>query len=176
MRSGVVSILVVIFVVAAATGGYLVGETSQRITTLVSTSTALSTTTATVATTTFTTIQGTCSPLSGSPEPVAIPVGFRVTVSYEGNWSVSIATFAAKSVNASAFSSACYSSGDGTTTFYVGLANYVSGWNTVLALAHKFGTNGTLTVSANIGNETNSSSTAQSYGSAVTTLSISAPG
>jgi len=178
MRKGTVAALVLVLVVTAAAGGYVAGETNQHVTTMVSTSTALSTTMTTVTTTTVTTVtgvQGACSPLSGF-SAIPIPVGFDVNVSYVGNWSVSIATFAAKSIDASGFSYACSSMGNGTTTFYVGLANYTGEWNTVLVMGHKFGSSGTLTVSASIGNETSSNRTSQPYGSAFTTLSFSLAG
>jgi len=169
MRDGVVASLLVVAILAGAGAGFFTGSSTTHTTTVTTTATE----TTMMTTTATTTIQGNCSPLDGSS--IALPVGFRVTVSYEGNWGLSIVTFAANSTSASALDSTCYSEGSGTTTFYVSLANYTGGWNTLVALAHKFGSNGTLTVSANIGNETNSSSTTQSYGSATTTLSFRLP-
>jgi hypothetical protein len=172
MKSGVVAALLVVAILVGAGAGYLFGNVNERTVTSFFT---VSTTTITLVTTTTTTVMlGTCSPIGGIP-PFPLPVGFHVTVSYEGNWSVAIATFAAKTVNGSGFVSACESLGNGTTTFYVGLANY-TGWNSVLAMAHKFGSNGTLTVDAAIGNETSSNSTTQPYGSAITILSFDEAG
>jgi hypothetical protein len=166
MRNEVIFTLLVVAILAGAGAGFFTGSSNTHATTITTTSTET-----TIMTTTATPIiQGNCSPLGGSS--IALPVGFRVTVSYEGDWSVSIATFAAKSTNAGDFFSACSSTGAGTTTFYVGLANYTGGWNTILAMAHKFGSSGNLTVTASIGNETSSSSTARPYGSATTTLSF----
>ena len=173
MRNVVVAALLVVAILVGAGVGYLFGNLNER--TVTSTFSTVSTTTTTVVTTATTTVVlGTCSPLGGIP-PFPLPVGVRVTVSYEGNWSVSIATFAARTVNGSGFLLACQSEGKGTTTFYVELANY-TGWNTVLATAHKVGSNGTLTVSAAIGNETSSNSTTQPYGSVITTLSFDESG
>ena len=173
MKNGVIATLLVAAMLVGAGAGYLSGNANGR--TVTSTFSTVSTATATLVTTTTTTVVlGTCSPVGGIP-PFPLPVGFRVTVSYEGNWSVSIATFAAKVVNGTGFFSACESEGNGTTAFYVGLANY-TGWNTVLAMAHKSGSNGTLTVSAAIGNETSSDSTSLPYGSALTTLTFDGSG
>ena len=157
MRNGIVAAFVILLVVASAAAAYSIGVVNQR--------------TSTRTTTIFTTNQNSCTPLS-SLSDVAIPVGFHVTVSYEGNWSLSIATFASKVVNSSAFSYACYYEGSGTMTFYVGLANYLGGWSKAAVLAHKFGSNGTLTASASIGDETDSNSTTQSYGSVIATISF----
>ncbi len=121
--------------------------------------------------TTTSTETNSCTPLS-SLAHVPIPVGFTPTVSYEGEWSASIATFAAKPTNASALTYVCTYEAQGTITFYVGLANYLGGWNTLVVLAHKLDSNGNLTVTASIGNETSTNSTAQPYGSVVMTLSF----
>ena len=169
MKNGVVAVLLVVAILAGAGAGFFTGSSNAHTTTV----TATATETTVVTTTATTTVQGNCSPLGGSS--IAVPVGFDITVSYEGDWRLSIATFAANSTNASLLDSTCYTEGSGTTTFYVSLANYTGGWNTVVALAHKFGANGTLTVSASIGSETNSSSTNLSYGSAITTLSFRFP-
>ncbi len=112
-----------------------------------------------------------CTTLS-SLRNVAIPVGFEPTVAYQGEWRVSIVTFAAKSNNVSALTYVSTYNGRGTNTFYVGLANYLGGWNTMVVLAHKLGTSGTLSVQASIGNETITNSTTQAYGSAVVTVSF----
>ena len=112
-----------------------------------------------------------CTTLS-SLQNVASPVGFEPTVSYQGEWRVSIATFAAKADNVSALTYVCTYVGSGTETFYVGLANYLGGWNTMVVLAHKLGSSGTLTMSASFGNQTSTNSTTQAYGSAVITLSF----
>jgi len=171
-----VASLLVVAILAGAGAGYLVGNANERTVnststlSVVSTSTAFSTTTTTVTTT-----EGSCFSLNSASGAQSLPVGFHVTVSYAGEWSISIATFSSKPINESAFWLACYSEGSGTATFYVGLANYVGGWNTVVATARAFGSNGTLTVSANIGNATNSSSTTQSSNIAVTTMSFREP-
>ncbi|MDG6907210.1 MAG: hypothetical protein JRN20_15660 [Nitrososphaerota archaeon] len=112
-----------------------------------------------------------CTTLS-SLRNVSIPVGFEPTVSYKGEWRVSIATFAAKADNASALTYVCTYVGSGSNTFYVGLANYLGGWNTMVVLAHKLGSNGALSVEASIGNQTSTNSTTQAYGSAVVTVSF----
>lgn len=112
-----------------------------------------------------------CTTLS-SLRNVAIPVGFEPTVSYQGEWRVSIATFAAKADNVSALTYVCTYVGSGTETFYVGLANYLGGWNTMVVLAHKLGSSGTLTTRASFGNQTSTNSTTQAYGSAVVTESF----
>ena len=114
-----------------------------------------------------------CAPLSSLGD-APIPIGFEPTVSYQGEWGVSIATFAAKADNASALNYVCTYTGSGTITFYVGLANYLGGWNTMVVLAHKLGSssNGTLSVQASVGNETSTASTTQSYGSATATASF----
>lgn len=112
-----------------------------------------------------------CSTLS-SLRNVAIPAGFEPTVSYQGEWRVSIATFAAKADNVSALTYVCTYLGSGTETFYVGLANYLGGWNTMVVLAHKLGSTGTLSVQASMGNETSTKSTTLAYGSAVVTVSF----
>ena len=112
-----------------------------------------------------------CTTLS-SLRGVLIPVGFEPQVSYQGEWRVSIATFAAKSNNVSALTYVCTYDGSGTETFYVGLANYLGGWNTMVVLANKLGASGTLTLQANMGNETITNSTTQAYGSAVGTVSF----
>lgn len=111
-----------------------------------------------------------CTTLS-SLQHVAIPIGFEPQVSYQGDWRVSIATFAGKADNVSALSYVCTYYGSGSETFYVHLANYLGGWNTMVVLAHKFSTGGTLSVEASMGNETSTNSTSQSYGSAVITIS-----
>ena len=112
-----------------------------------------------------------CSTLS-SLRSVAIPVGFEPTVSYQGEWRVSIATFAAEANDASALTYVCTYLGSGTETFYVGLANYLGGWNTMVVLAHKLGLSGTLTLDASFGNQTSTNSTTQAYGSAAVTVSF----
>lgn len=112
-----------------------------------------------------------CNTLSSLPN-VAIPAGFEPTVSYRGEWRVSIATFAAKADNVSALTYVCSYVGSGTQTFYVGLANYLGGWNTMVVLAHKLGSSGTLTLHASFGNQTSTNSTTLAYGSAVITLSV----
>ena len=159
--------MVILLVVVSAAAGYTLGVVNQHTTT----KTTTKTTTNTITTTISTTSPDSCYPLSDS-SGLLIPVGFDVTVSYEGDWSLSIASFASKAANVSAFSGACYYEGSGTMTFYVGLANYLGGWNTIVVLAHKFGSNGTLTASASIGDETDSNSTTQSYGSVRTTISF----
>lgn len=112
-----------------------------------------------------------CATLS-SLRKVSIPVGFEPTVSYEGKWSVSIATFAARADNASALTYVCTYAGSGTETFYVSLANYLGGWNTIVVLAHKLSSSGTLSVQASMGNQTSTNSSTQAYGSAVVTVSF----
>jgi len=114
---------------------------------------------------------GSCSPLPAQDGASATIAGFHVTVSYDGSWRLTVATFASKVIDANALFSTCIYEGSGTMTFYVGAANY-SGWSTLVALGHKFGSNGTLTVTANLGNVTGSNSTTQSYGSATTTISF----
>lgn len=111
-----------------------------------------------------------CTTLS-SLQNAASPVGFEPTVSYPGDWRVSIATFAAKSDDVSALTYVCTYNGSGTETFYVGLAN-LSGWNTMVVLGHKFGSSGTLTLQASIGDQTSTNSTTQAYGSTVVTTSF----
>jgi hypothetical protein len=157
MRSGVAAAVVILLVVVGAVAGYALGVANQP--------------TSTITTTSFATAQNSCTPQSDWAS-VPIPLGFLVTVSYSGSWSLSIASFASKVAEASAYSGACGYEGSGTITFYVGLANYSGGWNSLVVLAHKFGSNGTLMVSANIGDETESNSTAQSYGSVITTISF----
>lgn len=120
---------------------------------------------------TTTTQADACTPLS-SFQNVAIPVGFEPIVTYDGQWRVSIATFAGKSNNVSALTYVCTYYGSGIETFYVGLANYSGGWNTMVVLGHKFGSSGTLTVQASNGNETITNSTTQDYGSAEITVSF----
>lgn len=112
-----------------------------------------------------------CTTLS-SLRKVAIPVGFEPKVSYQGEWRVSIATFAAKANDVSALTYVCTYLGSGTETFYIGLANYLGGWNTMVVLAHKLGSSGTLTLHASFGNQTSTNSTAQAYGSVVVTVSF----
>ena len=58
-----------------------------------------------------------------------------------------MATFAAKSTNASALIYACHYEGRGTTTFYLPTTNQL-GYRTLAVVAHKLGSNGTLTVCA----------------------------
>jgi hypothetical protein len=112
-----------------------------------------------------------CTTLSSLPN-VPGPVGFEPTVSYQGEWRVSIATFAAKSDNVSALTYVCTYKGSGTETFYVSLANYSGGWNTMVVLGHKFGSSGALTLQVSIGNQTSTNSTTQAYGSTVITTSF----
>lgn len=112
-----------------------------------------------------------CSTIS-SLRNVAIPVGFEPTVAYQGDWRVSIATFAAKSDNVTALAYVCTYLGNGTETFYVSLANYLGGWNTMVVLGHKLGSSGTLTLGGSFGNQTSTNSTTQAYGSAVITVSF----
>ncbi len=112
-----------------------------------------------------------CSTLS-SLRNAASPVGFEPTVTYQGEWRVSIATFAAKSDNVTALTYVCTYVGSGTETFYVGLANYLRGWNTLVVLGHKLGSSGTLTLQGSFGNQTSTNCTTQAYGSAVITVSF----
>ena len=112
-----------------------------------------------------------CTTLS-SLQNGAIPVGFEPTVSYQGEWRVSIASFAGKADNVSALAYVCTYIGSGTETFYVSLANYLGGWNTFVVLGHKLGSNGTLTLHASFGNQTSTNSTTQAYGTAVVTISF----
>jgi len=167
MRNEVVAVVLVAVILAGAGVGFFVGSNGQHTTTV----TPSTTTTVTVTTTASSTVVGPCSALSNA-SGTAIPVGFRVTVSNEGNWSVSIAAFASKSANESIFYYSCYSDGIGTRTFYVGLGNYTGGQNTLQALAQKLGANGDLTISASIGNKNDSNSATQPYGSAVVTLTF----
>jgi hypothetical protein len=148
MRKVMVAILMVILIAVSAATGYSLGTASQN-----------------------TTNPSSCSPLPASRGASASIVGFHVTVSYGGSWRLTIATFASKVVEANTFFDACVYYGSGTMSFYVAAANYL-GWNTLVALAHKFGSNGTLTVTANLGPVTGSNSTTQSYGSAITTISF----
>ena len=111
---------------------------------------------------------GRCTPL-GSLSGL-MPAGVIVTVSYQGNWRLAIAEFRSNQTTASTLYSVCYYEGSGTTSFYVSIANY-QGWNTVIALAHKWGTNGTLVVTVAAGAlSRNSNNTALSYGDASTSL------
>jgi hypothetical protein len=109
---------------------------------------------------------GRCTPWGGSGI-----AGINVTVSYQGNWRLSVAEFASNQTRASTLDSVCYYEGSGTISFYFGYANY-NGWNTVMALAHKWGTTGTLTVTVMVGPSMSSNSTATSYGDASTSLSF----
>jgi hypothetical protein len=171
MRNGAVAVVVILLVIVSAVAGYTLSVVNQHTSTMTTTTFTTNQHTSTITTTISTTNQNSCTPVSSLPD-MFVPVGFLVTVSYDGNWSLSIASFASKVVNANAFSGACYYEGSGTMTFYVGLADYLGGWSTVVVLAHKFGSNGTLTASASIGDEANSNSTTQSYGSVIATISF----
>jgi len=171
MRNGAVAVVVILLVVVSAVAGYTLGVVNQHTSAITTTTFTTNQHTNTITTTISTTNQNSCTPLSSLPD-MFVPVGFLVTVSYDGNWSLSIASFASKVANTSAFSGACYYEGSGTITFYVGLADHLGGWSTIVVLAHKFGSNGTLTASASIGDETDSNSTTQSYGSVITTISF----
>ena len=169
MKGQVASIFIVVALLIGAGIGYF-GDSAlnHNPTTVTSTSLNYTTTTRTLSTATVTDSCYTLSSLAN----VAIPVGLEPTVSYEGGWSVSMATFSAKSTNASALAYTCNYEGNGTVTFYVPLANYLGGWNTLVVLAHKFGSNGTLTVHASGGNQTVTNSTTQSQGSVTLTLTF----
>lgn len=152
MVKGRVSLILVVIALLVGVGiGYFANSTLSR--------------------TTTTQTEGICTPLS-SLRGVVIPIGFEPTISYQGQWSMSIATFAAKSNDSSALTYVCTYLGSGTMTFYVGLANYLGGWNTMVVLGHKGGSNGTLTLQASISNESSTNSTTQAYGSAVITVSF----
>lgn len=119
--------------------------------------------------TTQTSFSGRCTPwgnLRGFT-----PAGINVTVSYQGNWRLTIAEFASNQTRASTLDSACYYEGSGTMSFYVSIANY-QGWNTIIALAHKWGTSGTLTITVAVGPSRSTNSTASPYGDATTSLSF----
>jgi len=167
MKDGAIASLLVVAILIGAGAGYFAGSNGQHTTTV----TPSTTVTSTVTTTAFSTAVGPCSPLSNT-SGIAIPVGFRVTISNEGNWSISIAAFAAKSANESTFYYSCYSDGIGTRTYYVGLGNYTGGQNTLQALAQKLSANGNLTLNASIGSENDSNNVAQPYGSTFVTLTF----
>ncbi len=112
---------------------------------------------------------GLCTPfgsLSGS-----IPAGINITVSYQGDWRLAVAEFNSGQTKASTLNSVCYYEGSGTVSLYVSIANF-GGWNTVYALAHKWGTTGTLTVIVMAGPSMSSNSTVSSYGDASTSISF----
>ncbi|HEV2137847.1 MAG TPA: hypothetical protein VGR53_03330 [Nitrososphaerales archaeon] len=145
MTRRTVAALLILAVVVAGGVGYFVGSSSQP-------------------------SLGRCAPW-GSLRGF-MPAGVNVTVAYQGNWRLSIAEFASNQTKASVLDSVCYYEGSGTISFYVSIANY-QGWNTILALAHKYGTVGTLTVTIVAGpSERSLNSTASSYGEASTSLSF----
>lgn len=144
MRNRVIVALMVVSILAGAVAGYFVGLMNQP-------------------------NLGHCSPL-GSLQG-SIPAGVNVAVSYQGNWRLSIAEFDSNQTTASALYYVCNYEGSGTTSFYVSYANY-QGWNTLFALAHKYGTSGTLTVTAAGPSISSSNSTASSYGDASTSISF----
>ena len=113
---------------------------------------------------------GRCTP-TGTVQG-SIPAGAGVEVSYQGNWRLSVVEFGSNQTTASALDYVCYYEGSGTTSFYVSYANY-QGWNTILALAHKWGTAGNLTLTVlGAGPSSSTNSTASPYGDASTSLSI----
>lgn len=171
LSSQVTAILAIVALIVGAALGYSAAPVNTLTTTTTTTITQTNAVT-TIQYSSSTTITATdsCGTLS-SLATLVIPVGFEPTVSYQGTWSVNIATFAAQSDNASALSYVCTYDGNGTTTFYVPLANYLGGWNTLVVAGHKSGSNGTLTLSASMGNQTATESTSQPYGRVVLTLS-----
>jgi len=85
---------------------------------------------------------------------------------------LAIAEFGSNQTRASALNSVCYFEGSGKISFYVSLANY-QGWNTVVALAHKFGgAGGTLAVTVMFGGSSSTNSTTSAYGDASTSFSF----
>ena len=109
--------------------------------------------------------------LANTYSSAVIPVGANITVSYPGNWRLTVAEFASSQTKASAMTSVCYYEGSGRVSFYLSYANYL-GANTILALAHKWGTNGTLTLTVSAGPSSASNSTSQAYGDASASVSF----
>jgi hypothetical protein len=143
MRNEVIATLLVVAIIAGAGVGYYVGSANQS-------------------------NLGLCSPwgsLTG-----AVPAGVNVTVSYQGNWRLSIVEFRSNQTRASALDSVCYYEGNGRISFYVSIANY-QGWNTVVASAHSFGA-GTLTVTVMVAASSKTNSTTTAYGDATTSFSF----
>lgn len=172
MRKGTVAILLVASLMVGVGAGYLGnGAPSHTITKTVISTTISQTMVATTLTIATATVTDSCY-TQASLDSLFIPAGFLPTVSYEGEWIVSIATFAANSTNASALAYVCSYEGSGTTAFYVPLTNDLGGWSTIVILAHKYGSNGTLTADVSYADLTNTNSTTQPYGSVVVTLSI----
>ena len=147
MRNRTIAALLVVSIIASTVAGYFVGLTTQS----------------------NQANPGRCTPSGSLQGP--IPAGVNVAVSYQGNWRLSIAEFDSNRTTASALHYVCYYDGSGTTSFYVSYANY-QGWNTIFALAHKYGTSGTLTVTAAVPSISSSNSTASSYGDASTSISF----
>ncbi len=146
MKNGVIAALLIVAILAGMGAGYLAGATYPP-------NQAGS---------------GRCTP-TGSLGGF-IPAGVIITVSYQGDWRLAVAEFTSNQTRASALSSVCYYEGNGTDSFYVSIANY-QGWNTVIALAHKWGTNGTLTVNVAVGPQsTVTNSTSLPYGDASASL------
>ena len=144
MRNRTIVILLVVAILTSTGTGYLIGVANQP-------------------------SLGRCAPW-GSLRGL-IPAGINVTVSYQGDWRLTVAEYASNQTKASALDSVCYYEGSGTTSFYVSYANY-QGWNTIMALAHKWGTGGTLTIAVAAGPSTESNSTALPYGDASISLSF----
>ena len=161
-------VIIVLLIIASAFGGYEVGTFNQKtahVTTVTATFYSLKTSTITET--------NSCNTLSSEANTTFYypPLGFESTVAYQGNWSVSIATFASQTFNASALAYVCTYNGSGTETFSVGLTNYLGGWSTIVVLAHKLNPNGTLSVQASIGNQTDANYTTQTDDTVLATLS-----
>lgn len=144
MKNRVIAALLAVLVVVSGALGYWIGQYNQP-------------------------NPGPC--LVGRSVQGAVPAGATLSVSYESNWRLSFAEFASNQTKASALSYVCYYEGSGTTSFYVSYANY-QGWNTILALAHKLGTTGTLTLNVAGGGSSSVNSTALSYGDASIAISF----